>query len=72
MPLSLRQRLFVTHPEAVDETYFEHMKVAFSFAGLLLRLAGCALIHGIIPAYHEHTVSNRIVVLADKMKVRRT
>ena len=71
MTPTLRQRLFVTHPEAVNETYFGHMKVAFSFAWLLLKLAGCALIHGIVPASHEHTVGDRIVALADQMKKRR-
>ena len=29
-------RLFTEHPDSVDETYFEHMRFALSFAGLLL------------------------------------
>ena len=36
-------RLFTEHPGSVEETYFEHMRFALSFAGLLCLAAGAAL-----------------------------
>ena len=36
--------LFTDHPEAVGESYFEHMAVALSFAGPLLAAGLAALV----------------------------
>jgi Family of unknown function (DUF6356) len=64
-------RLFLSHPESVGEHYFEHQRVAFSFAGTLL-LAGCAcLIHALVPGLCERTASNRIANLHDRMVANR-
>ena len=60
-------RLFITHPQSVGENYFEHQRMAFSFAGPLL-LAGLAcLIHAVIPGLCERTASNRIAMLHERM-----
>ncbi|HWF63625.1 MAG TPA: DUF6356 family protein [Rhizomicrobium sp.] len=60
-------RLFITHPQSVGETYLEHQRVAFSFAGPLL-LAGLAcLLHAVIPGLCERTASNRIAMLHERM-----
>ena len=64
-------RLFLTHPQSVGEGYFEHQRVAFSFAGPLL-LAGCAcLLHAFIPGLCERTASNRIETLYGRMVANR-
>lgn len=54
------RRIFIEHPESVDESYFEHMAFALKFAGLLTLAAGAALIHAFIPAACEKTASKII------------
>ena len=71
MTPNLPTRLFLTHPRAVGESYFRHMAVAFGFAWTLLKLAGAALVHGMVPAWHERTVSDRIMQMGDTLKARR-
>lgn len=68
---NLPTRLFLIHPRAVGETYFAHMKVAFGFAWTLAKLAGAAVVHGLVPAWHERTVSDRIIEMGEAMKARR-
>ena len=53
-------RLFKEHPKEVGETYLEHMAASFGFGGKLLKLAGCAFIHAVIPALHKTTVSDAV------------
>ena len=57
------RRIFIDHPESVDESYFEHMAFALRFAGLLLLAGGAALVHAIIPAACEKTASRIIAKL---------
>ncbi|MEM9249929.1 MAG: DUF6356 family protein, partial [Pseudomonadota bacterium] len=54
------QRIFVDHPQSVDETYFEHMRFAGWFAARLLLAGGAALIHAVIPCLFEKTASRMI------------
>jgi hypothetical protein len=64
-------RLFISHPQSVGEGYFEHQRVAFSFAGTLL-LAGCAcLLHAFVPGVCERTASKRIEALHGRMIANR-
>lgn len=51
------RRIFIEHPQSVDESYFEHMAFAMKFAALLALAAGAALIHAFIPAACEKTAS---------------
>ena len=68
---STMYKLFAQHPAKVDETYFEHMGVALSFAFWLAVAAGAALIHALIPAACERTASNIILRLHARMTRRR-
>jgi uncharacterized protein DUF6356 len=43
------KRLFTEHPDAVGESYVEHMHVALSFAGPLLKAGMAALVHAFLP-----------------------
>ena len=52
------QRLFLAHPARVNESYFQHQRVALSFALPLLTAAGAALVHALIPGLCERTASN--------------
>ena len=53
-------RLFREHPQEVGETYFEHMGASLGFCAKLLKLAGCAFIHAVIPGLHKSTVSDAV------------
>ena len=57
------RKIFIDHPQGVDESYFEHMAFALKFAGLLALAAGAALIHAFIPAACEKTASKIIAKL---------
>lgn len=54
------QRVFVDHPQSVDETYFQHMRFAGWFATRLLAAGGAALVHAVIPCLFEKTASRMI------------
>ncbi|HSF93911.1 MAG TPA: DUF6356 family protein [Thermohalobaculum sp.] len=52
--------LFLTHPQSVDEDYFEHMAFAGRFSGKLFLAAGAALVHAFLPFLFEKTASRMI------------
>jgi hypothetical protein len=53
-------RLFLSHPQTVDESYGEHFCFALGFAASLFGAACAALIHAIIPCLFETTASRMI------------
>jgi len=67
---ALFNRLFVQHPQTVDETYFEHMRFAGWFALKLLTAGLAALVHAIVPALFEHTAGNIIRQLHKRIENR--
>ena len=64
------QKIFIDHPASVDESYFEHMRFASSFAFWLAVAAGAALIHAVIPAMCESTASRIINRFHNRMTNR--
>jgi hypothetical protein len=64
------KRLFTEHPEAVGETYFEHMGVALSFAGPLLAAGMAALVHAVLPFLCMTTASSTVKRLHGRMMNR--
>ena len=63
-------RIFLAHPETVEETYFEHMAFALTFSFTLFAAAGAALVHAIVPCMFEKTASRIIAQLYDRTKNR--
>ena len=63
-------RLFVEHPREVDESYFHHMAASSRFGFRLLKLAGCAFMHALIPGVHKATVSKSVCCMAEEMDGR--
>jgi hypothetical protein len=63
--------LFTEHPEAVGESYFEHMGVALSFAGPLLTAGLAALVHAVLPFLCVTTASGTVKQLHARMVNRR-
>jgi len=63
-------RGFRDHPASVDETYLQHMRFAFGFAGLLFLAAAAAMIHAIIPPLFETTAGRLIRKMHSMMEAR--
>lgn len=53
-------RFFLDHPRSVNETYFQHMKVASRVGGLMLLGSLAAFVHAIFPEWHKRTGSRMI------------
>jgi hypothetical protein len=62
--------LFLAHPEALDETYGQHMRHAMSYSGRLLAASFCAFVHGLFPFLFEKTASNAIKAMYAEMTAR--
>ena len=66
-------RRFTDHPLAVNETYFQHMAMAFGFGGRMMLGGLSCLVHGVFPwlcttrgsdtirSLHHRMVSHRVV-----------
>ena len=64
------RHLFLAHPRSVGETYFQHQRVAFSFALPLLGAAFAAFAHALVPAVCERTAGDTIRALHDRLERR--
>ena len=65
------QRVFFDHPASVDETYGQHMGVAWGFAGQLLSAAVMCFLHGLLPCCFTTSASQRITKIHDSMVLNR-
>jgi hypothetical protein len=66
-------RRFTDHPSSVNETYLQHMAMAFGFGGRMLLGGLACLVHGVFPwlcttrgsdtirGLHHRMVSHRVV-----------
>jgi hypothetical protein len=61
---------FVAHPDALGETYFQHLGHAMSYAGRMFAAGFCALTHAIFPFLFEKTASNLIKQMYAEMTSR--
>lgn len=65
-PMSITKK-FTEHPASVDETYFEHMRVAAGFSAKLFKAAWCCAVHAIMPWRHCTTGSAAVRALHEEM-----
>jgi hypothetical protein len=65
-------KAFTQHPDAVGETYLEHLAQAWRFAGLLAAAAVACLLHGLLPFAFQTSGSRRVRDLHERMAARRT
>ena len=65
------KRIFLAHPQAVDEGYFEHMGMAFGFARRLILCGLACTIHALVPALFTRTASSEVSGLYDRMCLNR-
>jgi len=63
-------KIFTQHPSSVNETYFEHMRVAYSFSARLGFASLAAFIHAIFPFLFKTTASNLIKKLNAEITTR--
>lgn len=62
---------FTEHPRMVNETYVEHMGVAFTFAGRMMFGALACLVHGLFPFLCVRTGSRLVTDLHQRMVTHR-
>jgi len=65
-------KAFTQHPEAVGESYLEHLGQASSFAGSMAMGAACCFLHGLFPFAFQTSGSRRIRELHERMVTHRT
>lgn len=64
-------KLFLDHPETVNESYVRHFGHAFGFAASMFAGSIVCLIHAVVPALFEKTGSRIITRLHNRMVVNR-
>ncbi|MBT8424711.1 MAG: hypothetical protein KJO67_07035 [Silicimonas sp.] len=64
-------RMFLSHPTSVDESYLQHARFAATFSLRLFAAAGAAAIHALVPCFFEKTASGIIADLYEKSRHRR-
>ena len=64
-------RAFTDHPEAVGESYLEHLASAWGFAAVMLAGATACLLHGLFPFAFQRSGSRRIAMLHERMIANR-
>lgn len=69
-PKGLISAVFLDHPATVDESYFQHMRFALTFAFWLTVAGLAALVHAVVPAACETTASRILRRLVAKMDAR--
>ena len=53
-------RLFLAHPNSVDESYGQHFAFATRFGLALIGAGAAAIIHALIPCVFERTASTTV------------
>ena len=63
-------RMFLSHPRSVNESYFEHLTFAFRFSATLFAAGSAALVHAIVPCLFEKTASQIVAGLYERTRYR--
>jgi len=63
------KQLLTEHPHSVGETYSEHLRSAWSFAGSMMLGAICCWLHGLMPWLWVSSGSQRVESLHRRMNV---
>jgi len=64
------RRLFLSHPQQAGESYFQHQRVALSFAWPLLGAGLAAIAHAVVPGLCERTAGDVIRKLHGRLEKR--
>ena len=63
-------RIFLSHPRSIGESYPEHAATAFGFGLRMIGGGVACMIHGIVPVLFTRTGSNTVKALYGRMKSR--
>ena len=63
-------RLFLSHPRSVGESYTEHAATAFGFGTRMIGGGIACMVHGVFPSLFTRTGSNTVKSLYGTMKSR--
>ena len=63
-------RLFLSHPRSVGESYPEHAATALSFGTRMIAGGLACLVHAVFPTLFTRTASNTVKTLYGRMKSR--
>jgi hypothetical protein len=63
-------RIFLSHPRSIGESYPEHAATAFGFGLRMIGGGFACMIHGIVPVLFTRTGSNTVKALYGRMKSR--
>jgi hypothetical protein len=69
--ITLWKKIFVDHPNSVNESYFEHLCSALYFSSLMILGGIASLIHSLVPLSFVKTGSGIITHLYDRMVLNR-
>lgn len=64
-------RLFLAHPQAVNESFAEHFIAALSYAIRLQGAALAAFVHALLPCAFETTASRLISEMSQEISARK-
>jgi hypothetical protein len=64
------RRLFLSHPQAAGESYFQHQRTALSFAFPLLGAGVIAMVHAVVPGLCQTTAGDMIRRLHARLESR--
>jgi len=65
------QRLLLSHPRTVGESYFEHMAASLRTASRLFAAAAACVVHAVVPGLCTTTASSAILRLHGEIYPRR-
>ena len=65
------EEIFLSHPHAAGESYFQHMRFAWRFSGRLFKAGFAAFVHGVLPEAFETTASTIVLDMGDELRARR-
>lgn len=62
---------FLQHPKSIGESYVQHLTFAFKTGGTLLYAGLVAILHGLVPKFHQTTASDTVCTLSEKIRKER-
>lgn len=69
-PKTVLRSVFVSHPESVGESYFEHLRAALGFSTALAIAAAAAFLHALVPCMCQSTARTKIETLHNQLQGR--
>ncbi len=63
-------RIFLSHPRSIGESYVEHAAVASRFGATMIVGGAACILHAIVPAIFPRTASDRVKKLYAQMVAR--